>query len=68
MQQGNIGEFGKLITIRQCFTYSTAHLQGNECTRETRAQLSSNSHATLVYTQSYSQSSIQQNPVKITNN
>ena len=47
--------------------YGTAHLQGNECTRETRAQLSSNLRATLVYTQSYSQLSIQQNSVKITN-
>ena len=53
---------GLLTTI-----YGTAHLQGNECTRETRVQLSSNSRATLVYTQSYSQSSIQQKPVKITN-
>ena len=47
--------------------YGTAHLQGNECTRETRAKLSSNLRATLVHTQSYSQSSIQQNAVKITN-
>ena len=47
--------------------YGTAHLQGNECTRETRVQLSSNLRATLVYTKSYSHSSIQQKPVKITN-
>ena len=51
----------------QISRYGTAHLQGNECPRETRTQLSSNSRVTLVCTQSYSQSSIQQNPVKITN-